>query len=105
MAQAPSIHLAQRPLRYKKETQTMDGLHLTADLYRCQCDAALLLDAEQLAQLCTTQTRLSGLTLVDDSWVKFPDYQGQPGGVTNPLGVEAPDHGLHDHRILTGKNE
>ncbi|MFV8166189.1 hypothetical protein ACNQVK_29500 [Mycobacterium sp. 134] len=26
-------------------------------------------------------------------------------GVTNPLGVEAPDHGLHDHRILTGKNE
>ena len=60
----------------------MDGLHLTADLYRCQCDAALLLDAEQLAQLCTTQTRLSGLTLVDDSWVKFPDYQGQPGGVT-----------------------
>ncbi|MEV0670880.1 hypothetical protein [Mycobacterium sp. NPDC050441] len=25
-------------------------------------------------------------------------------GVTNPLGHEAPDHGLHDHRILTGKN-
>lgn len=25
-------------------------------------------------------------------------------GVTNPLGDEAPDHGLHDHRILTGKN-
>ncbi|MGV0813264.1 hypothetical protein ABQF34_14980 [Mycolicibacterium boenickei] len=25
-------------------------------------------------------------------------------GVTNPLGVEAPDHGLHDHRILTGKD-
>ncbi|WP_029107058.1 hypothetical protein [Mycobacterium sp. URHD0025] len=25
-------------------------------------------------------------------------------GVTNPLGVEAPDHDLHDHRILTGKN-
>lgn len=24
-------------------------------------------------------------------------------GVTNPLGQEAPDHGLHDHRILTGK--
>ncbi|CRZ15914.1 P-loop NTPase family protein [Mycolicibacterium neworleansense] len=24
-------------------------------------------------------------------------------GVTNPLGAEAPDHGLHDHRILTGK--
>lgn len=25
-------------------------------------------------------------------------------GVTNPLGHEAPDHDLHDHRILTGKN-
>lgn len=60
----------------------MDGLHLTADLYRCQCDAALLLDAQQLSQLCTTQTHASGLTLVDDRWVKFPDYQGQPGGVT-----------------------
>ncbi|WP_280833556.1 hypothetical protein [Mycolicibacterium frederiksbergense] len=24
-------------------------------------------------------------------------------GVTNPLGIEAPDHDLHDHRILTGK--
>ena len=60
----------------------MDGLHLTADLYHCQCDAALLLDAQQLAQLCTTQTHAAGLTLVDDCWVKFPDYQGQPGGVT-----------------------
>ncbi|OBG80387.1 hypothetical protein A5733_00590 [Mycobacterium sp. NS-7484] len=25
-------------------------------------------------------------------------------GVTNPLGNDAPDHDLHDHRILTGKN-
>lgn len=24
-------------------------------------------------------------------------------GVTNPLGAEAPDHELHDHRTLTGK--
>lgn len=24
-------------------------------------------------------------------------------GVTNPLGTDAPEHGLHDHRILTGK--
>ncbi len=60
----------------------MDGLHLTADLYRCQSDSELLLNEHALAALCTTHTRLSGLTLVDDSWVKFPDYQGQPGGVT-----------------------
>ncbi|MGV9802722.1 hypothetical protein ACWDTP_32190 [Mycobacterium sp. NPDC003449] len=25
-------------------------------------------------------------------------------GATNPLGADAPDHGLHDHRILTGKD-
>ncbi|MHC9291694.1 hypothetical protein ACRCUN_04460 [Mycobacterium sp. LTG2003] len=25
-------------------------------------------------------------------------------GVTNPLGSDAPDHGLHDHRILIGKD-
>jgi hypothetical protein len=24
-------------------------------------------------------------------------------GVTNPLGTDAPDHELHDHRILTGR--
>jgi hypothetical protein len=24
-------------------------------------------------------------------------------GVTNPLGADAPDHELHDHRTLTGK--
>jgi hypothetical protein len=25
-------------------------------------------------------------------------------GVTNPLGADAPDHALHDHRIPTGKD-
>jgi hypothetical protein len=25
-------------------------------------------------------------------------------GVTNPLGVDAPDHELHDHRILTERD-
>lgn len=25
-------------------------------------------------------------------------------GVTNPLGIEAPEHDLHDHRILTGRD-
>jgi hypothetical protein len=25
-------------------------------------------------------------------------------GVTNPLGANAPDHELHDHRILTGRD-
>jgi hypothetical protein len=25
-------------------------------------------------------------------------------GVTNPLGTEAPDHDLHDHRMLNGRD-
>lgn len=60
----------------------MHGLHLTADLYACQGGTLLMVDPEAIKTLCRTQTQASGLTLVDDQWVKFPDWQGQPGGVT-----------------------
>lgn len=63
----------------------MQGLHLTADLYKCACPARLLTDAEQLAALCREATLRSGLTIVDEKWHTFPDYQGQPGGVTGAL--------------------
>ena len=63
----------------------MQGLHLTADLYQCACDHALMLDAQAIAALSRQQTALSGLTLVDERWVKFPDWQGQPGGVTGTV--------------------
>lgn len=63
----------------------MQGLHLTADLYQCACQADLLIKAETIAQMCRNHTIASGLTLVDEKWVTFPDYQGQPGGVTGML--------------------
>ena len=63
----------------------MYGLHLTADLYACQGGAELMIDPVEIAQLCRTRTEASGLTLVDDKWVKFPDWQGQPGGVTGAV--------------------
>jgi spermidine synthase len=63
----------------------MHGLHLTADLYQCQGDARHMLDADAIAALCRAQTAQAGLTLVEDRWVKFPDYQGQPGGVTGTV--------------------
>ncbi|MFC4621884.1 polyamine aminopropyltransferase [Comamonas nitrativorans] len=63
----------------------MQGLHLTADLYQCSCDRALMISADAIAQLCRSQTDASGLTLVDDKWVKFPEWQGQPGGVTGAV--------------------
>lgn len=63
----------------------MQGLHLTADLYECAGDASLLTDAHALADLCREKTLASGLTLVAEKWHTFPDYQGQPGGVTGML--------------------
>lgn len=63
----------------------MYGLHLTADLYACQGGAELMIDTDAIAELCRTRTEASGLTLVDDKWVKFPDWQGEPGGVTGAV--------------------
>ncbi len=63
----------------------MQGLHLTADLYNCACDSKLLIDATQLADLCRSRTVDAGLTLVAEKWHTFPDYEGQPGGVTGML--------------------
>jgi len=63
----------------------MQGLHLTADLYHCACDAVLMTDADTLARLCRRHTLEAGLTLVDEKWHTFPEFQGQPGGVTGML--------------------
>ncbi len=63
----------------------MHGLHLTADLYQCKGDEHYMLDADAIAELCRAQTHAAGLTLVDDTWVKFPPYEGQPGGVTGTV--------------------
>ena len=68
-----------------KEVKGLHGLHLTADLYACQGDAKLMLDPDAIAQLCRRQTLESDLTLVDEKWVKFPDWEGQPGGVTGTV--------------------
>lgn len=60
----------------------MHGLHLTADLYDCQCDSELMIATDVIARYCDEQVAASGLTRVDARWVKFPDWQGGPGGVT-----------------------
>jgi spermidine synthase len=41
-----------------------------------------MVDKAAIARLCRGETQAAGLTLVDDRWVKFPEWQGQPGGVT-----------------------
>lgn len=65
--------------------RAVEGLHLTADLYQCNCSRELLIDASLLAELCRRHTLGVGLTLVDEKWHTFPEYQGQPGGVTGML--------------------
>ena len=63
----------------------MQGLHLTADLYRCAGPRALLTCAGTLGSLCRDAVTESGLTLVDERFHTFPDVDGAPGGVTGAL--------------------
>lgn len=60
----------------------MHGLHLTADLYGCTCDAALLTDATQLGAQCVQAVEASGLQAVAQLFHTFPDTAHGKGGVT-----------------------
>ena len=63
----------------------MQGLHLTADIFGCSCERELLVDAERLAALCRRAVAESGLTLVAEKFFTFPDWEGEPGGVTGAV--------------------
>jgi len=60
----------------------MQGLHLTADLHDCQCDARWLVDAQALGARCTAAVRAAGLQPVSQLFHRFPDTAEGPGGVT-----------------------
>lgn len=60
----------------------MQGLHLTADLHDCQCQAHWLVDAEALGARCTAAVRHAGLQPVGQLFHRFPDTAEGPGGVT-----------------------
>lgn len=63
----------------------MNGLHLTGDLFDCSCSAELLTDLETLTKTCRDATNESKLTIVDQAWHRFPDWKGEPGGITGTL--------------------
>ncbi|MGB2818278.1 MAG: polyamine aminopropyltransferase [Burkholderiaceae bacterium] len=63
----------------------MQGLHLTGDLFECGCSAALLTDLENLSTLCRNATNDAKLTIVDEKWHVFPDWNEQPGGITGTI--------------------
>jgi spermidine synthase len=63
----------------------MQGLHLTGDLFDCGCSASFLTDLATLSTLCRDATVAAGLTIVEEKFHVFPDWQGQPGGITGTL--------------------
>ncbi len=75
----------------------MQGLHLTADLYGCQCDPALLTDAEPLTALCRRAIGGSGLTVVGEQFHSF-----DPGGVTGVVLLAESHLALHTWPELGG---
>ncbi|RYY99246.1 MAG: adenosylmethionine decarboxylase [Comamonadaceae bacterium] len=60
----------------------MNGLHLTADLYRCRCDPAWLTDADKLGAWCVAAVEAVGLEAVNRLFHAFPATAKGPGGVT-----------------------
>lgn len=60
----------------------MQGLHLTADLTRCQCDRAWLIDASRLLDRCKLEVVRAGLQPVNQLAHSFPATEQGPGGVT-----------------------
>jgi S-adenosylmethionine decarboxylase len=60
----------------------MQGLHLTADLTDCRCEAAWLTDAVRLGGFCVNAVRESGLHVERELFHQFPDSKHGPGGVT-----------------------
>jgi S-adenosylmethionine decarboxylase len=60
----------------------MQGLHLTADLYKCHCEAAWLTDAGQLGDWCMQAVLAAGLQPVNQLFHTFPGVASSPGGVT-----------------------
>jgi spermidine synthase len=63
----------------------MQGLHLTGDLFGCACSAATLTDLQALSSMCRQATLDAKLTIVDEKWHVFPDWDGQPGGITGTI--------------------
>jgi S-adenosylmethionine decarboxylase len=60
----------------------MQGLHLTADLYQCRCDAIWLTDAQKLGDWCLQAVNAVGLQPVDQLFHTFPGTGASPGGIT-----------------------
>lgn len=73
----------------------MKGLHLTADLYRCRCDAAWLSDAQRLQAWCAAAAEAVGLHPVDHLFHGFPPPPQGRGGISGTLLMDESHVCLH----------
>jgi len=64
---------------------TMQGMHLTGDLFDCGCSDAFLTDLQTLSTVCRQATVAAGLTVVDEKFHVFPPLDGEPSGITGAL--------------------
>ena len=60
----------------------MQGIHLTADLHQCRCDAIWLTDSVLLGEHCVHAVLAVGLEPVAQLFHTFPPSGPGPGGVT-----------------------
>lgn len=63
----------------------MQGLHLTADLHRCQCALRRFTDADALQQACLDAVSASGLRAVAQLAHAFAAAPDQTSGVTSTV--------------------
>lgn len=63
----------------------MEGLHLTADCFECQCPIELLLAPTPLESLLRQHTLDAGLTIVGERFYPFTNQDGSAAGVTGTL--------------------
>jgi spermidine synthase len=84
----------------EQENASMQGLHLTGDLYGCAAPASTLTDAAQLSRLCVQAVQRSGLTWVGDKFHAFDeqaaaDRQAVSSGVTGMVLLAESHVALH----------
>jgi len=60
----------------------MQGLHLTADLTHCRCEAVWLTDSARLLNYCEQAVQAAGLQAVNQLAHSFPATDRGAGGVT-----------------------
>lgn len=60
----------------------MKGLHLTADLYRCRCEAEWLCDAGRLQEWCAAAVAAVGLENIQQVFHPLPAPPQGRGGVS-----------------------